>query len=137
MKKYLFLFLLCAGCAAGKFSFTPVYNAQVVQWVQSGEALSDTTYAKMIASTDKSYTQFAPDYLQIENIINSISLADSLRPKAVNVRLITAQLQSHFLKYELDHKTRGTLTNGEFRAYKNDVHAFWNALLIDEESLNK
>lgn len=137
MKKFLLMILLCTGCAAGKFSFTPVYNAQIVQQVQAGMNQTDTLFAKMIVSQDKSYVTYAPDYLQIEAQINSIVLADSLRAKAVKIKFIAINLRTHFLQYEADHKNRSFLSAGEFKAYKNDLHAFWQPLLVAEQSLNQ
>lgn len=136
MKKYLFIFLLCTGCAAGKFSFTPVYNAQVAQQSAAGMKFDSAFHEQMIASPDKQYLSFAIMYSQEGSMIDNIVLADSLRPNAAKIKFIALNLKQHFLQYEADHRTRNTLTATELREYESYMRAFWQPLVTAENSLN-
>lgn len=123
------------GCAGSRFNFTPAYNLQTARMSEDAMNYFDTTYAKMIASPDKTYVLFAPDYLRGEQMINSIFLADSLRPYAAKPLFITNNIKVYFLAAELDHKTKGILTNGQLRAYKGQLHRLFEPLVVEENYL--
>lgn len=135
-KKLLICYLIIfTGCAAGRFSFAPVYNEQIAQRVQQTSNEQDTLYAKMIAAPDKHYYIYSLDYLRIEGELNTIVLADSLRYKAEKITFIVKNWRTKFLEYEADHRNRDTLSEGELRAYKNNLHALAQPAVVAEQSL--
>lgn len=136
MKKYLLVLLIgLAACSTSKLSFAPAYDASVVQTAQAGMNYGDSLYSLIISSEDKHYTPYTLNYLQEKQYIDAVVLADSIRPKAEKLRFIAQNLKSHFEKYEQYHKDKGVLTKGEAIGFKNDLHAFWQPLLVAEQSL--
>lgn len=103
--------------------------------VQEVANLTDVLYSRMITSSDKSYSTYAADYKTIETEVDSLIAANVTRPKAGLILSQAQTFQTLFLRYEADHKARGTLNNGELASYRIYLRSAVRPWLVSENSL--
>lgn len=134
--KYLLVSLLIATSLIGcKVSFVPAASAEIKAQVENTAKMTDALYLGIEAASDKSYAGHAIKYAEINAEINSLVLKNTYRLKAVNFQNMINTVQVQFLQYESNHKTKGVLSAGEAKAYKNDMAGFWLPLIKSENLL--
>lgn len=135
MKKLFLSLFIGAIFFSCKVTFVPTKSASMIANVLDIQNSTTSLYDAVIASNDKSYVSYQNDYGSIGSKIDSIVEVNKIRPHGGNIYAQSVLLQKYFKKYSADHKTRGALTNGELRVYRDYLKSFIKPILVSELSL--
>lgn len=133
--KQLLLSLLFITAISCKVSFVPAASAEIKAQVENTAKMTDALYLGIEAAPDKSYAGHAIKYAEINAEINSLVLKNTYRLKAVNFQNMIGTVKEMFLKYEGEHKAKGSITAGEAKVYNSYMAGFWQPLLESENLL--
>ncbi|MEO6405563.1 MAG: hypothetical protein ABIY51_15400 [Ferruginibacter sp.] len=132
----LLLAFFISGCSV---QLVPAHSAEIEQQITEGAKMSDRLYMEMMSAAPdkKNYSLYADKYLSVAVEINSILFKNETRPKATDIVASVQKLKDFFTKAMEDHRSRNTLSNGEFLIYNEQLKAFWKPVLIEEMALKK
>ena len=129
-----FLFLFAVAFTSCNVNLVPSKSPVAIAAVQGAATATDNLYNDIIGSSDKSYQSFAPGYQVVNEEINDILIFDSARKKAGVILIIARDIQGRFKKYEAEHKSAGSINNGEAQTYKDYMHALFSSLINAENN---
>lgn len=134
MKKIFLLLSLATILFSCKIFQVPAYSSDAVVMVESASNATDVLYTNIIASQDKSYSTYQPNYEIINSQINDILVLDSSRKGSTSILIIANDIKKRFATYEAEHKESGSLNERELNAFKYGMHALWSSLYNAEKN---
>jgi hypothetical protein len=117
--------------------WVPDYSADIEKQLVETQKLNEKMYMDLLAvKIDKrTYETCEKNYLEVESSINSILFQNQARDKNEHMIAITKNLKENFIQFKEEHKSKGTLTDGEIKIYISTINGFWQPLLTAEKAL--
>jgi hypothetical protein len=128
----LSLIIIMQSC---NFQLAPSASIDMQTKVQAGMQQTDLLYQSIAQSDAKDYATFEPAYNEIVGSIAEIIASDKNRKHGENLVTMATNIQVAFLKYESEHRTKGSITAGEAAIYEQQMDGYWTPLLNAEMHL--
>lgn len=135
MKNLFFLLCIVSVTSCNLLRVTPHKDGAMIVAVMDGKTANHELYNKIAASTNKTYTPYAPDYANIHARWDSLIVINTTRKHAKKI-LKQCQLGMKNTDQLADeHRTKGVLAPKEIKINDLVSAGFWAAPLVSELSL--
>ncbi len=137
LKKSLLLisiFIMLVGC---KVKWVPDYDPKLEEQIVTASKATDKFYLDMLEDSlqNRKYEKYSQQYVLISVEMNSIRLKNEARSNNKDFVIMNKNLIDAFEEAKEFHKSHKTLTNGEIKAYRASLAAFWRPLYMAEIGL--
>ncbi|MDR1760946.1 MAG: hypothetical protein LBR55_00705 [Bacteroidales bacterium] len=127
-------FLLILSLSACKVMLVPKYDEKIAEQIEAVSKSIDKLYLTMLeTSSERTYSKFAEQYVNIEVELESILLKNKYRKKNSDTIEACESALELFKKYKEAHKKEKTIDDGTIIAYKESLKGRLEALLEIEK----
>lgn len=115
----------------------PDYSEAIEKQLIDTQKLNEKLYTDLLSQPieKRTYESCEKSYLEVESNINSILFQNQSRDKNADFVAMTKSLKDNFIQFKEEHKTKGTLKDGEIKIYISTINGFWQPLLTAETIL--
>ncbi|MEC4004880.1 hypothetical protein OX283_009455 [Flavobacterium sp. SUN052] len=127
--------LLLNSCIS--LQLVPSYSETIEKQIIETQKLNEKMYTEILAlpESKRNYENFEKQYIEIESNINSLFFQINNREQNSDFVVMMSELKTNFIQYKEEHKSKGTLKDGEINIYIKYINDFYKPILISEKAL--